>query len=46
MIITNPTAIANEISLIHSLFKEGMMLYKKPDFSEEEMNTFAEIRRI
>jgi thiamine-phosphate pyrophosphorylase len=26
IIITNPTAIANEISLIHSLFKEGMAL--------------------
>jgi thiamine-phosphate pyrophosphorylase len=47
IIITNPTAIANEISLIHSLFKEGMALLhiRKPDFSEEEMNTFVtEIR--
>jgi thiamine-phosphate pyrophosphorylase len=47
IIITSPTAIANEISLIHSLFKEGMTLLhiRKPDFSEEEINTFVtEIR--
>lgn len=43
IIITSPTALANEISLIHSLFKEGMVLLhiRKPDFSEEEMNTFV-----
>jgi thiamine-phosphate pyrophosphorylase len=42
IIITSPTEIANEISLIHSLFKEGMALLhiRKPAFSAEELNTF------
>lgn len=39
MIITNPSAIANEISIIDSLFEEGLPLLhiRKPDFSELEM---------
>jgi thiamine-phosphate pyrophosphorylase len=43
IIISNPTAIANEISTIHSLFEEGMELFhvRKPNFSEEEMKAFV-----
>ncbi|CAM3568854.1 thiamine monophosphate synthase [Flavobacterium saliperosum S13] len=42
IVITNPIAVANEISLIHSLFAEGLSLLhiRKPDFSEAEMKTF------
>lgn len=42
IVISNPTAIANEISLIHQLFEEGLKLFhvRKPDFSEEEMQSF------
>ncbi|MBE8725475.1 thiamine phosphate synthase [Flavobacterium hungaricum] len=42
MIITNPFAVADEIKIIHSLFKEGMPLLhiRKPDFSELEMAKF------
>ncbi|MFC3336824.1 thiamine phosphate synthase [Flavobacterium palustre] len=43
IIISNPTAVANEIKLIHSLFENGMELFhiRKPDFSEEEMKVFV-----
>ncbi|PIF32751.1 thiamine-phosphate pyrophosphorylase [Flavobacterium sp. 9] len=42
IVITNPSAIANEISLIDSLFEEGLSLLhvRKPDFSEIEMVEF------
>ncbi|UOK42868.1 MULTISPECIES: thiamine phosphate synthase [Flavobacterium] len=42
IIITNPTNIENEISIIHSLFAEGLPLLhvRKPDFSEAEMKSF------
>lgn len=43
IVITNPIAIANEISTIHSLFENGLELLhiRKPDFSELEMKTFV-----
>jgi thiamine-phosphate pyrophosphorylase len=42
IVITNPSAIANEISLIDSLFEEGLSLLhiRKPNFSEIEMVEF------
>ncbi len=42
IVITNPSAIANEISLIDSLFEEGLSLLhiRKPYFSEIEMTQF------
>jgi thiamine-phosphate pyrophosphorylase len=42
IVITNPSAIANEISIIDSLFEEGLSLLhiRKPDFSELEMALF------
>lgn len=42
IVISNPIAIANEISLIHSLFEEGLELFhvRKPDYSEIEMAKF------
>ncbi|WP_337968474.1 thiamine phosphate synthase [uncultured Flavobacterium sp.] len=42
IVITNPSAIANEISLIDSLFEEGLSLLhiRKSDFSEIEMTQF------
>jgi thiamine-phosphate pyrophosphorylase len=42
IVITNPSAIANEISIIDSLFEEGLSLLhvRKPDFSEIEMVEF------
>ena len=42
IVISNPTAIVNEINLIHSLFGEGLKLFhvRKPDFSKEEMLSF------
>ncbi|MES2241223.1 MAG: thiamine phosphate synthase [Bacteroidota bacterium] len=42
IIISNPTAIANEIDIIHSLFEEGLELFhiRKPDFSEAKMKAF------
>ncbi|WP_264552342.1 thiamine phosphate synthase [Flavobacterium sp. N2038] len=42
IVITNPSAIANEISIIDSLFEEGLSLLhiRKPDFSELEMAQF------
>lgn len=42
IVITNPCAIANESSIIDSLFKEGLSLLhiRKPDFSMIEMAQF------
>ena len=42
IVITNPSSIANEISIIESLFEEGLSLLhiRKPDFSELEMAQF------
>jgi len=42
IVITNPSAIENEISIIDSLFEEGLSLLhvRKPDFSEIEMVKF------
>lgn len=42
IVITNPSAIANEISIIDSLFEEGLCLLhiRKPGFSEVEMAKF------
>lgn len=42
IVITNPSAIANEISIIHSLFEEGLSLLhiRKPDFSELKIAQF------
>lgn len=42
IVMTNPSAIANEISIINSLFEEGLSLLhiRKPDFSELEMALF------
>jgi len=39
IVITSPSAVANEISIIDSLFEEGLSLLhiRKPDFSEFEM---------
>ncbi|WP_026712599.1 thiamine phosphate synthase [Flavobacterium daejeonense] len=43
IVISNPTAIANEIKTIHALFENGMEIFhiRKPDFSEEEMKAFV-----
>jgi len=43
IVITNPSAIANEISIIDSLFEEGLSLLhiRKPDFSEFEMAQYV-----
>ncbi|TDE47001.1 thiamine phosphate synthase [Flavobacterium rhamnosiphilum] len=42
ILISNPISVPNEISLIHSLFAEGLELLhvRKPDFSETEMKAF------
>ncbi|MGO4772081.1 thiamine phosphate synthase [Flavobacterium sp. W22_SRS_FK3] len=42
IVITNPSAIANEISVIDSLFEEGLSLLhiRKPGFSEVEIAKF------
>lgn len=42
IVISNPTAIANEINTIHSLFENGLALFhiRKPDFSATEMKDF------
>ncbi len=42
IVISNPISVPNEISLVHSLFAEGLMLFhvRKPDFSEDEMKAF------
>lgn len=43
IIISNPTAVANEINTIHALFENGLKLFhiRKPEFSEEEMKAFV-----
>ena len=43
IIISNPTAIVNEIRIIHALFECGLELFhvRKPDFSAEEIKTFV-----
>lgn len=42
IVISNPTAIANEIEIIHSLFEKGLELFhvRKPNLSEIEMAQF------
>lgn len=42
IVITNPTAVTNEINIIHSLFENGLELLhiRKPDFSETDMGLF------
>ena len=42
VVITNPSSVANEISIIDSLFGEGLSLLhiRKPDFSELETAQF------
>jgi len=42
IVITNPSTIANEISIIDSLFEEGLSLLhiRKPDFSKIKMAQF------
>lgn len=42
IIITNPTAVTNEINIIHSLFENGLesLHIRKPDYSETEMVSF------
>ncbi|MGA9637658.1 thiamine phosphate synthase [Flavobacterium sp.] len=43
IVISNPTAIANEINTIHALFEQGLALFhvRKPDFSATEMKAFV-----
>lgn len=43
IVISNPTAIANEINTIHALFERGLELFhvRKPEFSAEEIKTFV-----
>jgi thiamine-phosphate pyrophosphorylase len=43
LVITNPIATTNEISIIHSLFENGLELLhiRKPDYSEAEMKAFV-----
>lgn len=42
IVITNPTAVTNEINILHSLFENGLELLhiRKPDYSEAEMVSF------
>lgn len=42
VVLTNPTAIANEIDTIHALFENGLELLhiRKPNFSELETKSF------
>lgn len=42
IVITSPTAIANETAIIHALFEEGLtcLHIRKPDFSETAMAAF------
>lgn len=44
IVISNPVAVANEISIIHSLFEEGLSLFhvRKPEFTESEMAQFIQ----
>ena len=43
IVISNPTAIANEINTIHALFERGLELFhiRKPEFSAEEIKAFV-----
>lgn len=43
IVITHPTAVANEINTIHSLFEHGLELLhiRKPEFSAIEMEKFV-----
>lgn len=43
IVISNPTAIANEINTIHALFERDLELFhvRKPEFSAEEMKAFV-----
>ena len=43
IVISNPTAVVNEIKTIHTLFENGLELLhiRKPEFSEEEMKAFV-----
>lgn len=42
IVITNPTAVHNEINILHSLFENGLELLhiRKPEYSEAEMILF------
>lgn len=42
IVISNPTSVKNEIKLIHSLFREELLMFhiRKPLFSEDEMKTY------
>lgn len=42
IVITNPTAVTDEINSIHSLFENGLELLhiRKPDYSETQMVSF------
>lgn len=42
IVISNPTTIANEINVIHSLFEEGLQSFhiRKPEYSLKEMISF------
>jgi thiamine-phosphate pyrophosphorylase len=42
IVISNPTEIINEVSIINSLFDEGMVLFhiRKPEYSKEELRLF------
>ena len=48
IVITNPSAIPNEISTIDSLFEEGLSLLhiRKPDLSEFEMAQYVHQMRL
>ena len=48
IVITNPASIANEISILESLFEEGLSLLhiRKPDFSELEMAQYIHQIRL
>lgn len=43
IVISNPTAIANEIPIIHALFEQGLAFFhiRKPDYTTIEMKKFA-----
>ncbi|OYX86285.1 MAG: thiamine phosphate synthase [Flavobacteriales bacterium 32-34-25] len=45
IVISNPTAITNEIKTIHALFECGLELFhvRKPEFSAQEMKTFVNV---
>lgn len=48
IIISYPTATANEITTIYALFERGLELFhvRKPDFSEQEMKDFVNAIRL